>query len=168
MKEIHLTGKYADQVVLVDDEDFAAMSQYRWQRAARGRTFYARSRRTVGGVTEANYMHVLIAGYPMVDHINGNGLDNRRENLRPVSSLENNRNSRKPATYKGRSTTSDFKGVCQSLQGKRRPWRAVIKVNYKQIYLGTFVTEEDAAYAYDVAAKKFFGEYAQLNFPEEQ
>lgn len=167
MKEINLIGKYSDQVVLVDDGDFEAMSQYRWQRAARGRTFYARCRRMVNGVTEAHYMHVLITGYPMVDHINGNGLDNRRSNLRSTGPLGNNRNSRKPATYKGRQPTSVFKGVSLNRNGVSRPWRAVIKVNYKQIYLGSFDTEELAAAAYDTAAAEHFGEYAQLNFPKE-
>jgi hypothetical protein len=91
-----------------------------------------------------------------INHINGNGLDNRRENLRSVTSAENHRNSRKRTR-----ATSQFKGVHWLVQGKK--WRAMIYVNGKQRHLGCFARETDAALAYDVAARKHFGEFARPN-----
>jgi hypothetical protein len=93
------------------------------------------------------------------EHRNGEGLDNQQENIRPAS------NSQNLAAYRRLRTTnaSRFRGVFRI---KDRPnWRAQITVNYKSKYLGYFGAEEDAARAYDAAAKQIFGEFAQLNFP---
>lgn len=96
-----------------------------------------------------------------VDHINGDGLDNRRENLRKATPKQNTRNARKRT-----SGTSKYKGVCADVSGSARSrWRARIRVNRKLIHLGRFATEEKAAHAYDEAARKFFGEFACVNFP---
>ncbi len=98
-------------------------------------------------------------GFPdgkQVDHINGNPLDNRRENLRICENAENNRN--KGLT---KASTSGYKGV--SLYKRSGTWRAYIVTNYKQKHLGTFDNPIDAAKAYNVAAIKFHGEFARLN-----
>lgn len=93
-----------------------------------------------------------------VDHINGDGLDCRRGNLRLCTSQGNNQNRRKTKAY-----TSRFKGV--SLDRSRNQWRATIKLNRKLKYLGRFESQRAAAHAYDIAAIKLFGEFARLNFP---
>jgi len=105
-------------------------------------------------------MHILITGYKIgrrVDHINGNGLDNRRSNLRIATSQQNNRN-RKICNL----NTSGFKGV----RLDRNKWRADIRIDGKRKNLGRFVNPEAAAAAYDEAARKYFGEFATLNFPK--
>ena len=94
----------------------------------------------------------------IVDHINRNGLDNRKENLRFVSRSQNAMNSER----EGYPYTSKYRGVC--LGKRRKKWRAYICVGLKQKYLGYFYSEEEAAKAYDAAAKKYRGEYAFLNF----
>ena len=93
-----------------------------------------------------------------VDHINGDRLDNRRENLRIVTNWQNQMN--RGMTI---NNSSGYKGVRLRRSGK---WEAQIRVNKKAIFLGRFYDKLDAAHAYDDAAKKYFGEFARLNFPE--
>ncbi len=93
-----------------------------------------------------------------IDHINHNGLDNRIANLRHASRTENNWNARK---RKGKYS-SKYKGVCWFKVKKK--WQARIQVNGKGIFLGIFTNEMDAARAYDKAARKYYGEFAYLNF----
>lgn len=94
----------------------------------------------------------------VVDHINGNPLDNRRANLRVCTVQQNNWNrKRRPG---GRSR---FKGVTRGTSG----WIAFIAPNGSQKHLGTFATEEDAARAYDAAAAEAYGQFACLNFPND-
>ena len=100
----------------------------------------------------------------VVDHIDGDGLNNLRSNLRTCSNAENSRNSRITLNSK-----SGFKGVnCAKSNFSKLPWRARIKYNYKEIQLGTYATKEEAARAYDRKALELFGEFAKLNFPIEQ
>jgi AP2 domain len=94
-----------------------------------------------------------------VDHENGNGLDNRRHNLRHATVRKNSHN-----VPSHRDSTSRFKGVCWVTKQKR--WQAQIYYNGKNINLGVFDDEEIAAMVYDLAAIKNFGSYARLNFPE--
>jgi hypothetical protein len=157
-KEIKLTkGK----VAIVDDEDYEWLNQWKWYARESSGNWYA-SRREAGGRCEKRaliHMHRLILGaesgqYP--DHINHNGLDNRRENLRISTHSLNLANQR---LQKGRS--SRYKGVC--FHKKRQNWIAGIKINQKRINLGYFPTETYAAKAYDNAAIKYFGEFAFTN-----
>lgn len=159
MKCINLRGKVANgATVLVDDEDFVELSKFKWHLLKVG---YA-ARRELGKKIDPRLyitMHRAILNPEIgkqVDHINGNKLDNRRENLRICSKAENMRN-----TNKRRNNTSGFKGVVQSRKGR---WVAHITKDYKMIHLGTFTNPKEAAVAYDNKARDIFGEFAKLNF----
>jgi len=159
VKEIELTN---GRVAFVDDEDFDRINQYRW--------YWKQGHGTISGyalrMSSARHgrrrelrMHkeVLgLSGDQIADHINGNGLDNRKENLRICSKAENARN-----VPKYRNNSSGFKGVSWCHEQKK--WRAIIGVNGRLVHLGRFTTKEDAARAYNEAAKKHFGEFARLN-----
>lgn len=137
----------------VDRDVYYSLIPYAWRRIRRRGTYYAEA--CVNGHTVL--AHRLLMNPPagfVVDHINGDGLDNRRENMRVCTQGENARN--RVGVGKG----SPFKGV-SFRDGK---WRARITVNRRGIALGRFVTEEDAARAYDVAALAHFGAFAKLNF----
>lgn len=146
----------------VDDADYESLAAHKWCVRSGKKGCYAirkANKRIVG-------MHNAIVNPPpgmVVDHINGDGLDNRRENLRACTPKENSRNSRH-----GRGV-SKFKGVqLRRNRGKRngRPcWIAVIRVDRQLIYIGQFDSEADAAEAYDRAAANYFGEFARPNFP---
>lgn len=101
---------------------------------------------------------LYMTGYwpEQVDHINGIHWDNRWTNLREASNTENSRNSRKPI-----NNTSGHKGV--SYIARLNKYRATIMVNRKSLHLGCYTKVEHAAEAYNVAAQKYFGEFALLN-----
>jgi hypothetical protein len=141
---------------LVDTADFALVSNTHWSvfKSKDKRVFYARS-------TEGVFMHRLILpDVPLIDHSDGNGLNNKRENLRSASNGENVCNQRK----RRGTCSSRFKGVTWHRQAKK--WRAFITANGQGVSLGVFDDEADAACAYDAAAIKLFGEFACLNFGE--
>jgi hypothetical protein len=154
MKKIPLTqGKYA----LVDDEDFAELSQYKWQYscgyATRG---VSRRDQRLGMPSKVNMQRQLL-GYPKgmdTDHINGDKLDNRRFNLRACSHTENTRNRAKEIR-----NTSGYVGVHWHKVNKK--WVAQIKVNQKVVYLGSFTSVKEAINTRREAAMKYFGEYAR-------
>jgi hypothetical protein len=107
-------------------------------------------------------LHRVILGVlqgATVDHINGNGLDNRRINLRTCTTAENAHNQVPQV-----GGTSAFKGVCWNRAVRK--WQAQIKHGGRKKYLGVFASEQDAAKAYDVAANKYFGAFARINFKE--
>ncbi len=159
MKKIPLTqGKFA----LVDDADFEWLSQWKWC-AVKGRsTYYAM--RTAPKSTGNIKMHREILKVPkglQGDHRNGNGLDNRRQNLRICTHAENIWNQKKERNSKGKLKGASF----TTTKLLKNPWRSQICYNKKKIHLGYFATPEEAARAYDAAAKRYFGEFARLNFP---
>ena len=142
-KEIDLTqGK----VALVDDEDYEWLSQWKlWYARKSGRTFYAgRCCMRENGEPYIIHMHRVILGLQPgdgeVDHINHNGLDNRRSNLRVVSHKVNSRNRRKH-----KRNTSGHNGVVWEKKNKK--WRARIDMNRKNIHLGLFDNIDDAVKA---------------------
>jgi hypothetical protein len=159
MKEIQLTQ---GQVALVDNEDFELVSRYKWYAHKDGDRYYVHTNIRIGDKRVTLQMHCLL--FPSqsgrVDHINGNGCDNRRENLRVCTASQNSQNMRK---FIGKSK---YKGVFWD--GDAKKWRAQIRVNSKRLHLGRFLNDEEAALAYNVAAEKYFGEFALLNrFDEE-
>lgn len=153
MKEIPLTQGY---VALVDDQDYERVSQYNWYAAKIKGNIYAVS--SQGGGEGAVRLHRFILGLsgsiPWIDHKNHNGLDCQRENLRLASPSQNQGNKRKQTSL----SCSRYKGVTWAKEQQK--WKATIH----HTYLGYFESEEDAAKAYDKAAKEYFKEYAFTNF----
>ena len=142
---------------LVDAEDLDIIQEHSWAalKTKRPDKFYAVSRIE----TKFVYMHHLILGSNrQVDHRNGNGLDNRRGNLRFVTTAQNQMNKNKWI----RECSSKHKGV-SFRAGRSKGWYAYIIFAKKQISLGYFSSELDAAHAYNEAATKYFGEFANLN-----
>ena len=161
-RRIRLTqGKYA----IVDPDDYRHLSKHKWCAIKMGRTFYAaRSVTTKDGKQRQLVMHRRILKVPddmFVDHINRNGLDNRKANLRPATRAENGQNR---AKYDNRFYSSQYKGVTRHQE--HHLWQAHIRVNGKPIFLGSFDDEVRAAKAYDRAAKKYHRQFAVLNFPD--
>lgn len=143
---------------LVDEEDFAELSQHQWQAHEVSEGYIVASRTVyASGHQTTIYLHRQILGAAkgqQVDHINRNTLDNRRENLRIATASLNQVN--RPHFRKG------YRGVSP----KRERWRAECGAGGKQHYLGTFDTEVEAAQAYDAFAREHHGAFAQLNFPD--
>lgn len=149
---------------IVDPVDYYRQARYKWHTAKGTRTVYAVRQICMGkGKTRAVHMHREIIEAPAgmyVDHINQNGLDNRRANLRLADRCQNARN--KPKT--NRATSSKYKGV--SHRPKQKKWTATIFVNGRNVHLGHFKTEIEAARAYDDSARKHYGRFAALNFTQ--
>lgn len=162
MKEIPLNK---GQVALVDDADFDWLNQWKWYANIRGYTYYAvRAKETterINGKQSKYRMHRLILGVTdpkiLIDHIDHNGLNNQRSNLRIATAAQNccNKTSLK-------NSTSKYLGV--SFIKRDQLWAGQIQVNGIKKRLGVFKSEETAARAYDEAAKIYHGEYANLNF----
>ena len=160
MKQIPLPS---GRLALVDDDDYKELSRWKW------RTIYSSTRKPYAGrigalVGEPSYvmMHRLIMNAPKgmeVDHLNYDGLDNRKSNLEVVTKSMNRQRSR------CRPHSSRFKGVSRSPKSnKKHPWTAKTKLNRKYVHIGCFFTEEDAARAYDKTVLRLFGPGARTNF----
>ena len=160
--EIELTK---GQVAIVDEKN-ADLARHKWC-CLNG---YA-VRHTPGGNGKLEYLHRVVYERELgrelrpgeeVDHIDGNTVDDRIENLRLATHAQNGANkSKQKGTY-----SSEYKGVCWHKATKK--WLAQIRVNQERIHLGYFIEEFEAAIAYDKAAKEYFGEFARLNFPIEE
>jgi hypothetical protein len=162
-KRIELTqGKFA----FVDDEDFDRVNQFNWCAIQNRGNWYAHRRVTTNrgrGMIQSLHRAILTVPDGMViDHIDGDGLNCTKENLRICSPQENAQNKRKPST-----NTSGYKGVTRA-RGTHHRWKAQIKVNQKEIHIGSFPDVISAARAYNAAATKYFGEYARLNIITEE
>lgn len=154
MKEILLTR---NKIALIDDEDFEKVSQFKWLCNASGYVVHHLPRKD--GKRQALWMHRLILNAPksmVVDHINHDTLDNRKENLRLCSRNENCHNR-----LKNKKSLSIYKGVCwQKRVGK---WRGQIILAGKKKHIGYFTSEDIAAKAYNEAAIKNYGQFACIN-----
>lgn len=172
MKYIQLTN---NTYTIIDDQD-SDLCNYSWRTVKGLYTQYAETSYVYKDKKRVLRLHQVILerilGRPLtkgekVDHINRNGLDNRRENLRLATTSQNAINRPKQM-----NNTSGFKGVCiqKMMNGKITYWKSQIQTKSKLLHLGLFkYTEEgktEAAKMYDRAALYFFGEYAMLNFPD--
>ena len=151
-------------VAIVDEENYKILSAYKWHAHKGSKTFYARtnipSQKTNGRRYVQVFMHTMLLKTPKgyePDHKNGNGLDNRIKNLRTCTKNENLCN--RSGSKKG---TSVYKGVYWSNKDNR--FRSQITKAGIRISLGAYVNETEAALAYNIAAKKYHGEFARVNF----
>lgn len=170
MKKISLHGKKGNgRFALVDDEDYPILSGFKWFVDGKRNEYVRAARKTKmkgeNGRVFHFYMHSVILWRPsgmVIDHINGNGLDNRRSNLRIVTYSQNAANRKINI-----NNTVGFRGV-----SKRKPYgtfQAQIGIRtsdgkHKKIYVGTFKTAKEAAEARDKAASKYQSKFAKLNF----
>jgi len=150
---------------IVDLEDLPRLSESRWFAEKREGAYYVSRQMTKNGKRQKIYMHNEVMGPSPngkeIDHINNNGLDNRKENLRFCSHRQNLQARRK----KKADATSKYKGVSWNKANKK--WLArIADFTSKLKYLGCFESELDAANAYDKAALETFGEFAVVNFPK--
>ena len=159
MKEIQLANNKG--VVLVDDQDYEQLLKNRWWLYGYGTTDYALTSVKVDGKWKNIRMHRMLTNAPNgmdVDHINHNGLDNQRNNLRICTRQQNSRNARPQKGY-----TSRFKGVCWDKD--RNKWVSHIASGCGFKKIGRFDSEIEAGEAYDKKAVELFGEFACVNFP---
>jgi HNH endonuclease len=166
MREILLTKGYT---ALVDDADYDWLSQYTWcasESWSRGKMHkvYAVSGIRINGRKTTMRMHRLILGVDEhiveIDHVDGNGLNNQRANLRVATRGQNASNSGKRKDSKW----SKFKGIV--FHERSGLWRAYTHKDHEVISLGYYKTEIEAAIAYDLGALMLHGEFARLNFPD--
>lgn len=152
-------------VALVDDCDFERVSAYKWYVLVRfrvdgsTRVYASRKVKKPNSNWTTQSLHRFIMAAPVgmeVDHIDGNPLNNCRANLRLCTSRENNQN-RRPKAY----GSSAYKGV--SWDKRHQKWAAQIMLNGKQKCIGRFLSELEAANAYDAAAIEMFGAFARIN-----
>lgn len=162
MKEIQLTqGKF----VLVDDWNYEWLTKWKWHAIKKKNTYYAIRFVYINNIQKAILMHREIMNTPKnkeCDHIDHNGLNCLEENMRNCTHAENQKNRK--SSIRG---TSKFLGVSfVNKKYKDKTYRYIIahiSVNKKELHIGQFKTEELAALAYNEAAKKYHGEFANLN-----
>jgi len=147
-------GKFA----LVDAEDYYQLAQFKWHTETGTKTFYA-VRNHAGKQVKMHRAIMAAPSHLLVDHINHNGLDNRKANLRLCTRAQNNCN-----VVSRKGSASKYKGVNWYKVGKK--WTASVRSNKKFYHLGYFTDETAAARAYDKRASQLHGRFACLNFPQ--
>ena len=153
------------KVALVDREDFDWLSQWKWCFNSRYAVRHEQKEEYGDNPRKMVKMHraiMRVSDDTYIDHINGNGLDNRRVNLRVATNSQNQANSSLCSKNK-----SGYRGVWKYNLNKpyviKKPWGARIQVKGKKYFRGMFETKEEAAIAYNEMARNYFGEYARLN-----
>ncbi len=155
-------GRFA----FVDDEDYEKVASFKWYPASAGHAIAKKQKNN--RVAHFSMHRIIMDAAPedVVDHIDGNATNNTRANLRITDHKGNAANQRKQATWRGRPTTSKYKGVIKVETKKGKvAWCASIRRQGRGRNLGWFADETHAALAYDRAARELFGQYARLNFP---
>ena len=146
--------------VIIDVEDYEKIKHLHWGKLTKIRrgkdNSYAFTRIKDKNIQMHRFLLNLTDPKIQVDHINHNPLDNRRSNIRIATNQQNNCNKRKSNLKK---SSSEYKGVSKN----GNCWIAAIMINYKRIHIGCYKTETQAAFAYNAAAQKYFGEFAYLN-----
>lgn len=165
-KIIVLSKKHGEKEILLDDDVYDIISKYKWSVAKDHNTFYATRQIELPRIGKKRnrkrlIMHRVILGLEdpkiMVDHIDRNGLNNQRNNIRICNQSQNMGNS-----SKRKGSTSKYYGVCWVERKKK--WAAYLQTNRKSNNIGFYNSEEDAAKARDLVAKEKYGEFAALNF----
>jgi hypothetical protein len=164
LKSIPLTNGWA---AFVDDEDYERLATMAWYARQESHTTYVSGYAPSSGYGKGDYSRVLLHAFLMsppsgleVDHIDGDGLNNQRGNLRIVTHQQNMLNRRMQ-----RNNRSGFRGV--HFLSRTQTWRVGLKINGTLIHRYGFVTPEEAAHTYDELARHYHGAFARLNFPEE-
>jgi hypothetical protein len=145
-----------DDFAIVDDEDYEVLSQYKWH-------LMANSTKTHKYAATKMRMHRFIMNPPkgfVVDHINGDTLDNRRQNLRICTNAQNQQNTG------SRGGTSKYKGVSFNIKSDK--WLAAFQYDGVNYYCGLWDDEEDAARAVDKKRGEVCGDFASKNFPDDE
>lgn len=156
MNRIPLTkGQWA----IVDDSDFEELFRHNWHAVKRKHGYHAARRQEASEGGKFVYMHNVIMERIGIDHWDGNGLNNQRSNLRVATKAQNSYGFQ----TKREGCSSVYRGVRLHSHGK---WTSQIQFQKKQIYIGRFISEVEAARAYDEKAKELYGEFAHLNFLE--
>ena len=160
MKKIPLNGKHGKgKFAIVDDDDYDELNKTKWFATSHGKTFYVHKdyirKKTI-------HMHRVINKTPLgmeTDHVNRNGLDNRKCNLRSCNRSKNNMNTSLKA-----NNTSGYRGVVK--HSARKGWKAQIRLNNKYIHVGYFNSPEEASVAYCKKAKELFKEFYPADMKE--
>lgn len=165
--EIKLTQ---NKVAVIDQEDFELVNNHKWCAwSPNGDTYYAVTNIKIGGKKTTIKMHRLIMNETdpllLIDHEDGDGLNNTRINLRRATKAQNNCNKKAK-----KNSTSKYIGVFVQIKktkvGFTKAYQAQIKINGVSTYLGLFKNESDAALVYDKKAVEVFGDFARLNFKQ--
>lgn len=164
MKEIELTQ---GMVALIDEEDFDRVNQYKWHlsKTHKNKSYCEYQIYDGKGNRVRRYMHRFILNIVdksiEIDHIDGNGLNNQKQNLRESNRNENMSNR----TVNNKNNTSGYRGVYWHKAGNK--WMASLQHKGKYVYLGLYEDKDEAAHAFDKKARELFGEFCgKLNFPD--
>lgn len=158
MADAHEIKLPCGRVALIDAADLHLTEGFKLYSEVRKYTVYVQCHKKGLPHGRYIYLHKLITGWERTDHRDRDALNNRRSNLRECTNAQNCRNSGK------RPGRNPYKGV--TIQKSTGKWTARVCVDYKNLYVGLFDTPEEAAKAYDAAARIHHGEFAWLNFPD--